>query len=74
MQVGLGTDDDTRDVVHSAEIDDLVVHDLHHVERLLGRDGVHEHVAVDADGMLGVEDRVLVLYRRGASDDRKGRG
>ena len=72
MQVGLGTDDDTGNLVHSAKIDDLVVHDLHHVERLLGRDRVDENIAMDANGMLGVEDRVLVLQRRERSDDHMG--
>lgn len=52
----------TRDLVHAAEIDDLVVHDLYHFKGLFVRDGVDEDIAVDADGMLRVEDGVFVLH------------
>ena len=62
-QVGLGPDNYAWYLVHTTEIDNFVVHDLHHLERLLGRDGVDENVAVDADGMLGIKDCVLVLQR-----------
>ena len=63
-EVSLGTDDDAWYGVESAEGDDLVVHDLNHVERFAGGDGVHEDVTVNANGMLGVEDSVLVLGER----------
>lgn len=32
LEIGLGANDDTRDIVHATEIDDLVIDDLHHVE------------------------------------------
>ena len=61
LQVGLGADDNTRNLIHSAEVDDFVVHDLDHVERLARGDRVDEHEAVDADRMLRVEDGVFIL-------------
>ena len=60
-QVGLRADDDARYLVEAAEIDDLVVHDLDHVEGLARRHRVDEHEAMDADRVLRVQDRVLVL-------------
>ena len=42
-------------------IQDLVAEDANHVKRLLGSDGVDEHVAMDADEMLRVEYAVFVL-------------
>jgi hypothetical protein len=34
---------------------------LYHVERVSRGDRVNENKAMDANGMLGVEDRILVL-------------
>ena len=65
LQVEFGAYYYTRDGVHPAEVDDLVIYDVHHIERLVVCDRVHEDVAMDADGMLGIENRVLVL-RSGA--------
>ncbi len=45
-------------------IQDLIPDDAAHVEALLAAHAVHNHVAVDADEVLAVEDRVLVLARR----------
>ena len=63
LQVDFGADHHTGDGVHAAEVDDLVVHDLDHVEGLVICDRVDENVAMDANGMLGVEDGVLVLAK-----------
>ena len=48
-------------MIHPAEIDDLVVDDGDHVKGLAGRDRVDEDVSVYANGMFGIEDRILVL-------------
>ena len=45
---------------------DLSVDDFHGVEGLGGGDGVDEDEAVDANGMFGIQDRVLVLDGEGA--------
>jgi hypothetical protein len=45
-------------------VQDLVPDDLHHLKRLQRRHAVDEHVAVDADEVLRVEDAVLVLAGR----------
>jgi hypothetical protein len=42
-------------------IQNLIPYDAHHLEALLAADRVDDHVAVDADEVLGVEDAVLVL-------------
>ena len=42
-------------------VQDLVSDDAHHLEALLAADRVDDHVAVDADEVLGVENAVLVL-------------
>lgn len=42
-------------------VEDLVAQDADHVEGLLGSDGVDEHIAMDTDEMLGVEDAVFIL-------------
>lgn len=42
-------------------VQDLVSDDAHHLEALLAAHRVDDHVAVDADKVLRVEDAVLVL-------------
>jgi hypothetical protein len=42
-------------------VKDLVPDDADHLEALLAADRVDDHVAVDSDEVLGVEDAVLVL-------------
>ena len=42
-------------------VQDLVSDDAHHLEALLAADRVDDHVAVDANEVLGVEDAVFVL-------------
>ena len=42
-------------------IEDLLADDAHHLKRLLGCHRVDQHVAVDADKVLGVEYAVLIL-------------
>lgn len=42
-------------------IEDLLAEDGDHFEGLSGCEGVYEHVAVDADEVLGVQDTVFVL-------------
>lgn len=54
-------------MVHPAEVDDLVVDDLDHVERFAGRHRVDEDVSMDAYGMLGIQDCVFVLSETGFS-------
>jgi hypothetical protein len=44
-------------------IEDLITNDARHLEALLGSDRIYNHVAMDANEMLGVEDTVLVLQR-----------
>ena len=61
LQVALVADEDDRDPVGAGRVQDLVADDLAVLERVLGGDRVHEHVPVDPDGVLGVEDGVLVL-------------
>lgn len=48
-------------------VQNLVSDYLHHFEGCQGRHGVHEHVAVNADEVLGVQDAVLILA--GSIDD-----
>jgi len=45
-------------------VKDLVPNDAHHLKALLAADRVDDHVAVDADKVLGVQDAVLVLAGR----------
>ena len=61
LEVDLGPDYYTRNGVLAAEVDNLVVDDLNHVERLVVCHGVDENEAMDTNGMLGVEDGVLIL-------------
>jgi hypothetical protein len=60
-EIALGADDDARDLGDAAKVDDLVVHDLDHVERVAGGDAVDEYVAVYPDGVLRVDGRVFIL-------------
>ena len=42
-------------------VENFVADDLDHLESRKGGDGIDEHVAVDADEVLRVEDAVLIL-------------
>ena len=42
-------------------VEDLVPQDADHLKGLPRGDGVDEHVAMDADEVLGIEDAVFVL-------------
>jgi hypothetical protein len=44
-------------------VQDLVADDPGHLEALLAGDRVHDHVAVDADEVLGVENAVFILKK-----------
>lgn len=44
-------------------VENLVPDDAHHLEALLARDRVDDHVAVNADKVLVVENRVFILAR-----------
>lgn len=61
FKVHFGADDDAGYVHYATEVDDLVVDDLDHVERLAGRDGVHEDVSMDAYGVFRPEEGILIL-------------
>ena len=61
-QITFGSNYDAGNFGQTTKIDNLVVHDLNHVERVSGCYGVYEYVAVDSDGILRVQGRVLVLY------------
>lgn len=52
-------------------VQDLIANDAHHFEALLAADRVDDHVAVDADEVLAVEDAVLVLAGRVDHFDRE---
>ena len=43
-------------------IEDLIPDYPHHLERLLGGNGVDEEIAVDADEVFRVENGVLILW------------
>jgi hypothetical protein len=45
-------------------IQNLIPYDPHHLKALLARDRVDDHVSVDPNEMLRIEDRVLILPRR----------
>ena len=61
LQVDFGAYYYTGNGVHAAEVDDLVIDDMDHVEGLVICDRVHEDVSMNANGMFGVENGVLVL-------------
>lgn len=42
-------------------IENLVIDDPHHVERLLRTDRVHKHVTVNPNEVLGIEQTILIL-------------
>ena len=52
--------------MHATKVDDLVIDDVDHIERLVVGNRVDEDEAVDANGMFGIQDRVLVLDGEGA--------
>lgn len=61
LQVTLLSNNDTRDLLEASLVEDLLVQRRDHIERLSGRNAVHEHVAVNAGRVLGREKRELVL-------------
>ena len=62
-QITLGAHYDTGDFGQATKVYDLVVHDLYHVERVLGGYRVYKYVAMDADSILRIYRRVLILEK-----------
>jgi hypothetical protein len=62
FEIGFGSDNNTRNVRRTAEIDDSIVEGLDHIERVAGGGRVDEDVAMDANGMLRVKYRVFILH------------
>ena len=52
IQITLRPHNHAWNLANSAKIDDLIVHDLDHVERVLGGDGVNQDVTMYPDGIL----------------------
>lgn len=50
-------------VVSYQVVENLVSNDAGHLERLLGRDRVNDHIAMDADEVLRVQNAVLILQK-----------
>jgi hypothetical protein len=48
-------------------IQNLVANDSHHLETLLAADAVDDHVTVDADEVLAVQNGVFVLWSSSVS-------
>ena len=67
VQIALLPDNDTGHGLGSGVVQDLVVDSLDHVEAITRGDAVDEHVAVNANGVFRIEDRVLILA--GSVDD-----
>lgn len=65
LQVYLGAYYYTGNGIHPTEVNNLVVHDVDHVEGFVVRDGIHEDIAVDANSVFAIENCVLVLGARG---------
>jgi len=61
QEITFGADNDTGQFCDATKVYNLIVDDLDHVEGVPGGDGIHEDIAVDADGMLRIERRVFVL-------------
>jgi len=67
VKVVLRPNDNTWYIGDTTKVDDLVVDNLDHVERVAGADRVYKNVAMNADSMLGVQDGEFVLT--GGVDD-----
>ena len=73
LEVDLGPDYYTWNGVLAAEVDNLVVDDMNHVEGLVICHGVDEDIAMYAYRMLGVEDGVFILGDARGEDVGRGR-
>lgn len=65
LKVCFRADDNTRNLLDTTEIDDLVVYYLDHVERISGGDGVHQDEAMDTNSVLRIQNRIFVLKIEG---------
>jgi hypothetical protein len=52
VQITFGANDDARDVRNTTKIDDLVVYDLYHLERVPGGNRVDQYIAMYTDSVL----------------------
>lgn len=62
-QIGLVSNENSWHLFGSAGVQDLVVENSDEIERGLGSHRVDQHVAMNADRILSMEDGVLVLSR-----------
>lgn len=61
VKIALLAYNDAGDMLGTCVVQDLVVDRLHHLEAIAGCDRVDQDVSVYTYGMLGIEDRVLIL-------------
>ena len=61
QEITFRTDNNTGKFCDAAKVYNLIVDDLDHVEGVARGNGVHEDIAMDSDGMLGIERRVFIL-------------
>jgi len=61
LEVHLGSDDNTWNVGDPTEVNNLVIDNLNHLERIAGADGINKDIAMNANSMLRIEDGELVL-------------
>lgn len=61
LEIYFLADDDDGNLAGAAEVDNLVIDGGDHLERLPRVDGVDKEVTVNTVGVLGREERVLVL-------------
>lgn len=62
VQITLWSYDDAGRMRHSAVIQDFVVDDLNHFERVAGRDRVDQYVAMNPNRMSLIQGRIFVLW------------
>lgn len=63
VQIALLAHDYARHMLGAGVVENLVIHGLHHLEAVSRGDAVHQNIAMDTNGMLGIQNRVLVLPR-----------
>lgn len=61
LKIGFGANNDTRNIRHATEIDDLVVHNLDHIKGISRCHRVYEDIAMNSDHMLRTQNRIFIL-------------
>jgi len=61
LEIAFRTNNNARNICEPTKVENLVVHDLYHVERVSGGDRIDQYIAMYTNYMLWVDGGIFIL-------------